>query len=67
MSAVARRRLTLGVVAAVATIALIVGISALSSLPGASSVAPSGGGTPYPTVTGSLGDHLAELQRSVAP
>jgi len=45
---------------------LIVVIAVVWSLPHGSSAAP-GVATPYPSVSGDLGQHLAELQRSVAP
>jgi len=60
-----RRRLAIGIaVAALAT--LIVVIAVIWSLPHGTSAAPSHGAS-YPAVSGDLGDHLAELQRSVAP
>ena len=45
---------------------LLVIIAVVWSLPHGSSAAP-GVATPYPSVSGDLGQHLAELQRSVAP
>ena len=60
-----RYGLVIGItVAALAT--LIVVIAVVWSLPHGSSAAP-GVATPYPSVSGDLGQHLAELQRSVAP
>jgi hypothetical protein len=60
-----RYGLVIGItVAALAT--LIVVIAVVWSLPHGSSAA-AGVATPYPSVSGDLGQHLAELQRSVAP
>jgi len=59
------RRLAIGIATA-ALAALVVVIAVVWSLPHSTTAAPSQG-TSYPTVSGDLGDHLAELQRSVAP
>jgi hypothetical protein len=60
-----RRHLAIGITVA-AIVVLITVIVVIWSLPHGSSAAPSVR-SPYPTVSGSLGEHLAELQRSVAP
>ena len=60
-----RHRLAIGVTVA-ALVMLIAVIAVIWSLPHGSSAAPSVG-SPYPTVSGRLGEHLAELQRSVSP
>ena len=60
-----RRRLAIGVTVA-ALVMLIAVIAVIWSLPHGSSATPSVG-SPYPTVSGRLGEHLAELQRSVSP
>jgi serine/threonine protein kinase len=60
-----RRGLAIGItLAALAMLILIIAV--IWSLPHPSSASPSVG-SPYPTVSGRLGEHLADLQRSVAP
>jgi len=61
----ARRRLVVGITLA-ALAALIVVVAVIWSLPHSSPAGPVVA-SPYPSVSGGLGQHLAELQRSVTP
>jgi serine/threonine protein kinase len=59
------RRLAIGITVA-ALVAFIVIVAVIWSLPHSSSAGPVVA-SPYPSVSGGLGQHLAELQRSVTP